>query len=159
MANFINPVEILHLEHLELSAIDSTGIKKAKRMLFADIDLSDDGSMDYKGAKLSKNDCEAVIDLLDDPSLLSYYHYLANNPAFNDYLTSGNDAWFQAYLQDDIFGEPGFLHFIGPLLAPRLDGSLLRTLNEILNHLVSPTIFHDRKYIEFAELCCLQIIQ
>jgi len=37
--NFINPIEILELQTYLVSEIDSSMIKKAKRKLFADIDL------------------------------------------------------------------------------------------------------------------------
>ena len=55
---YINPIEILQLSNLaDSSLIDSDTIKKAKRRLFADIDLSDDGHYNYVGLQLSKGDC------------------------------------------------------------------------------------------------------
>ena len=37
--NFINPIEILELENTDIAVIDNSIVKKAKRKLFADIDL------------------------------------------------------------------------------------------------------------------------
>ena len=48
---FINPIEILELKDKEVSEIDSSIIKKSKRILFADIDLSDCGFYEYNGQK------------------------------------------------------------------------------------------------------------
>jgi hypothetical protein len=126
MAVFVNPIEILKLESLDISAIDATVVKKAKRQLFADIDLSDQGHLEYKGNTLSKNDCEAAIDKLDNPVYIDYFHYLAHAPLLSDFLASGKEDWFIAYKQDDIFGDLGFRMFIGPFLAPRMERSLLR---------------------------------
>jgi hypothetical protein len=126
MAVFINPIEILKLDSLDISAIDGTAVKKAKRQLFADIDLSDTGHLEYKGNTLSKNDCEAAINQLDNPVYIDYYHYLAHAPLLSDFLASGKEDWFSQYKQDDIYGDLGFRMFIGTYLAPRLDRSLVR---------------------------------
>ena len=53
---FINPIEILRLETADIVDIDISIIKKAKRKLFADIDLSDNGHINYKGLSLTKTD-------------------------------------------------------------------------------------------------------
>ncbi len=58
---FINPVEILELDTSEISAVDNSLIKKAKRKLFADIDLSDNGHFEYKGLSLQEA-CEFVVN-------------------------------------------------------------------------------------------------
>lgn len=130
MTTFINPIEILELEKMDIATIDASVIKKAKRQLFADIDLSDDGHLAYKGASLSKQDCEAAIDRLDAPEQVGYYHYLAGNASLNDFLACGDETWFAAYRQDDIFAEPGFVRMISPFLAPQLERSLLRAFVE-----------------------------
>ncbi len=63
---YINPIEILELKDKEVNEIDSSIIKKSKRRLFADIDLSDSGFYEYNGQKLTKSDCEKAIDELED---------------------------------------------------------------------------------------------
>ena len=62
---FINPIEILELEGYSVGEIDSLLIKKAKRKLFADIELSDDNTFSYKGIPLTKTDCESAIEKLE----------------------------------------------------------------------------------------------
>ena len=71
---YINPVEILQLSYVaDSSQIDSDTIKKAKRRLFADIDLSDDGHFNYYGLKLSKGDGERAIDELSNKDFKEFY--------------------------------------------------------------------------------------
>ena len=52
---YINPIEILGLSNVEdTTSIDNEIVKKAKRKLFADIDLSDNGLFEYYGLQLTK---------------------------------------------------------------------------------------------------------
>jgi hypothetical protein len=59
---YVNPIEILQLQNYSVFEIDSLMIRKAKRKLFADIELSDNGHYEYKGGFLTKSDCEIAID-------------------------------------------------------------------------------------------------
>ena len=62
---YINPIEILGLSSVvDTTSIDNEIVKKAKRKLFADIDLSDNGLFEYYGLQLTKGVCEKVIDVL-----------------------------------------------------------------------------------------------
>ena len=67
--SFINPVELLGLQQLELSSIDNVVIKKAKRRIQADIDLSEDNLFRFNGYKLTKSETERAIDELDSKEM------------------------------------------------------------------------------------------
>lgn len=122
---FINPVEILQLSYVaDSSQIDSDTIKKAKRRLFADIDLSDDGHFNYYGLKLSKGDCERAIDELSNNDLKEFYLYLTSNKKLNEFLVNGNENVFSSFKQDSIFKLPDFVKFISPYYAPKFDKAL-----------------------------------
>jgi len=123
---FINPVEILELDTSEISSVDNSLIKKAKRKLFADIDLSDNGHFEYKGHSLTKNDCEKVIDELESPNALEFYSHLAKNNLLNDFLVNGNDKLFSSFKQESIYKLPEFIKFISPFFAPKFDKALLK---------------------------------
>lgn len=129
---FINPVEILGLSNATRAAsIDSETIKKAKRRLFADIDLSDNGLYDYYGMQITKGSCEKSIDELSNNDHKEFYLYLANNKPLNDFLVKGNDTIFKNIKQDSIFKLPEFVNFISPYFAPKFDKALLTAfLNE-----------------------------
>ncbi|MBX7064481.1 MAG: hypothetical protein K1X37_07165 [Saprospiraceae bacterium] len=122
---FINPIEILQLSNVaDSSQIDSDTIKKAKRRLFADIDLSDDGHYNYYGLQLSKGDCEKAIDELSNNDLKEFYLYLTSNKKLNEFLVNGNENVFVSFKQDSIFKLPDFVNFISPYYAPKFDKAL-----------------------------------
>ena len=124
---YINPIEILELSNVaEASNIDNEVIKKAKRKLFADIDLSDNGVYEYYGLQLTKGDCERAIELLSNNDLKEYFLYLSSNKKLNEFLINGNDEVFDSFKQDSIFKLSDFVNFISPFFAPKFDKALLQ---------------------------------
>ena len=122
---YINPIEILKLSYVEdVSQIDGDMIKKAKRKLFADIDLSDNGLYNYYGLQLSKGDCERAINELSNNDLKEFYLYLTSNKKLNEFLVNGNENLFDNFKQDSIFKLGDFVNFISPYYAPKFDKSL-----------------------------------
>ena len=123
---YINPIEILELSNAtDTTSIDNETIKKAKRKLFADIDLSDNGLFEYYGLQITKSDCEKVIDELSNNDLKEFYLYLATNKKLNAFLVNGNSDVFTNFKQDSIFKLPEFVKFISPFFAPKFDKALL----------------------------------
>ena len=123
---YINPIEILGLSNVtDTTSIDNDTIKKAKRKLFADIDLSDNGFFEYYGLQLTKSDCEKVIDELTNNNLKEFYFYLTTNKKLNEFLVNGNDDLFTNFKQDSIFKLPDFVKFISPYFAPKFDIAFL----------------------------------
>ncbi|GHV44687.1 hypothetical protein FACS1894180_6340 [Bacteroidia bacterium] len=128
---YINPIELLELQNYSAQEIDSSLIKKQKRKIFADIDLSDDGLFDYKGISLTKTDCERAIDDLENTDYVEFYLYLANNnQPLNDFLVNGDVNFFTKISQESIYKLPEFVHFISPYFAPRFDKALLKVFTE-----------------------------
>jgi hypothetical protein len=122
---YINPIEILNLSNLaDSSQLDIDIIKKAKRRLFAEIDLSDGGYYNYYGLQLSKGDCENAIDELSKNDPKEFYLYLTSNQNLNEFLVNGNESVFDSYKQDSIFKLPDFINFISPYFAPKFDKAL-----------------------------------
>ena len=123
---FINPIEILGLSSVaDTTSIDNEIVRKAKRKLVADIDLSDNGLFEYYGLQLTKGDCEKVIDDLTNNDLKEFYLYLASNKKLNNFLVNGYDAVFINFKQDSIFKLPEFVEFVSPYFAPKFDKALL----------------------------------
>lgn len=124
---YINPIEILGLSHAtETSSLNNEIVKKAKRKLFADIALSDNGVFEYYGQQLTKGDCEKVIDDLSNNDYDEFYLYLANNKPLNEFLANGNDTIFKNFKQDSIYKLPEFVKFISPYFAQKFDKALLK---------------------------------
>src|SRR5438132_1193370 len=98
---YINPIEILGLSNAtDTTSIDNEIIKKAKRKLFADIDLSDNGLFEYYGLLITKGDCEKAIDGLSNNDYKQFYLYLANNKKLNAFLIKGQVDVFNNFKQD-----------------------------------------------------------
>ncbi len=123
---YVNPIEILSLSNAtDATSIDNEFIKKAKRKLFADIDLSDNGVFEYYGVELTKGNCEKAIDDLTNNDFKEYYLFLTHNKQLNEFLASGNEAIFKNFKQESIFKLPEFVKFISPYFAPKFDKALL----------------------------------
>ena len=128
--SFINPIEILELQNADVAGIDNALIKKVKRKLFADIDLSDNGHLDYKGISLTKTDCEKVIDELENSNFAEFYLHLSNNKLLNDFLVNGNEDIFKSFKQESIYKLPDFVKFVSPFFAPKFDKAILKSFVE-----------------------------
>jgi hypothetical protein len=148
---FINPIETLELQDYLAQEIGSSLIKKAKRKLFADIDLSDDGLFDYKGVSLTKTDCEAAIDYLENPNYVEFFLYLVNdNQPLNDFLANGNERFFSKLSQESIYKLPEFVHFISPYFAPHFDKALFSAFKN-KNFVKTQNILRTQYLINIAD--------
>ena len=124
--NYINPVEILKLQNEVANSIDAIVIRKAKRRLFAEIDLSDNGLLNYYNQTLTKSDCERVIDELDDSNKFEFYCHLTSNIMLNRFLANGNTEFLFHPKQESIYKFPGFLNFISPYFSSKIENVLLK---------------------------------
>lgn len=124
MMHFINPVEVLNLAAADLTTIDDTVIKRAKKAVLAEIDLSDDGFFSYHGQQLTRADCERVIDELEQRDKLEFYHFIANHAALGNFLTKADETFFTAFRYESIYKLPEFVRFISPHFAAAYDSML-----------------------------------
>jgi hypothetical protein len=149
---YVNPIEILGLSYaIDTVSIDNEIVRKAKRKLFADIDLSDNGVFEYYGLQLTKGNCEKAIDELTNNDFKEFYLYLANNKPLNEFLASGKETIFKNFKQDSIFKFPEFVKFISPYFAPKFDKALL-TAFENDNVDLTKAILNTSSLIEQADL-------
>jgi hypothetical protein len=121
---FINPFELLEIDAKNPVLIDSLVLKKAKRRLFAEIDLSENGFLLYKNIEITKSSCEKAIDELEDPDKKEYYAYLTSNKPLNNFLINGELDLFANYKQDGIFKIKEFIEFISPYFTIRFEKSI-----------------------------------
>ena len=124
---YINPIEILELKNEDANSIDSNTIRKAKRKLFAEIDLSDDGLFAYYDQKLTKSDCERAIFELDDSNKFEFYYHLATNHLLNSFLANGNIEFLKRPKQESIYKLPEFINFVSPFFTKKFDSLLLKS--------------------------------
>lgn len=124
---YINPIEILELKDKEVNEIDSIIIKKSKRRLFAEIDLSDSGFYEYYGQKLTKSDCERAIEELEDQNKLEFYSHLSANLELNEFLGNGSKDLLNKLKQETIYKLPEFVDFISPFFSSKIELILLKS--------------------------------
>lgn len=123
---FINPIEILSLRDTAVNEIDSSVIRKAKRRIQADIELSDDGHISFNGSHITKSDAERVINELDDQEKIEFYHFIANNKDLNNFLTSGDEGFFSTFRQESIYKLQSFTNFVSPYFTEKYDRALFK---------------------------------
>jgi len=124
--SFINPIEILGLQNTDILNIDFNSIKKAKRKLQAEIELSDNGYIEFNGLKVSKGDAENSIDKLDDKEQIEFYYFISNNKKLSNFLTSGDLDLFNSFRQESIYKLPRFIEFLSPYFSESYDRALLK---------------------------------
>ncbi len=161
---YINPIEILQLSNMaDSSQIDSDTIKKAKRRLFADIDLSDNGHLDYYGLQLSKGDCEKAVDELSNNDLKEFDLYLTSNKKLNEFLVNGNENVFNSFKQDSIFKLTDFVNFISPYYAPKFDKALSNAFEnedvELLKSILKTSFLVSQSNVNTAYKTVSNILQ
>jgi len=132
--HYINPLEILQLKNTD-EEITNDIVKKAKRKLFAEIDLSDEGYLNYYGKKVTKGECERVINEAVDKNQLGYYKYVLKNQKLNDFLIHGNSQALKGIKHEPIFTSRDFVNFISPYFTEKFNNALRETFisnNEIM---------------------------
>ncbi|HTI60108.1 hypothetical protein [Mucilaginibacter sp.] len=118
---FVNPIQVLGLEDYELSEITPAVIKKSKKVIYAEIELSDDGIFDNLGTKVSKSEVERVVNDLDDPDKLEFYLFIAKYPDLQSFLSKGEARFVENFRNEGMFLLPAFIKFISPFYAARFD--------------------------------------
>lgn len=89
-STFINPIELLSLQGFSSEEISREVIKKAKRILIAEIELSDEGFITFNNNLISHNDVEHYTSLLDSKENISFFCELLNFKELNSFLTIGS---------------------------------------------------------------------
>jgi len=114
---YINPFDLLNIQSENLSDIDSSTIRRAKKKLLADIELSDNNTIDHNGIELTKSDCIRAVDDLDHKNKNEFHYFIFKNPDLNSFLTSGDLRFFKTYKSESIYKLSEFLEFISPFFT------------------------------------------
>lgn len=124
---FLNPIELLELQTLELESITNDLIKRRKKFVLAEIELSDDKLLDYKGIKVTKSDIEKVLLELEDKENIELYHIIANSSKLNSFLICSDDSFFSQFKQESYFKWPRFVNLISKYFADSYNKILCRS--------------------------------
>lgn len=132
--SFVNPIKILDLSGVQLAEITPALIKKAKRKVFADIDLSDDGLLTTNGISYTKQEVEKAVNQLDDQDYVEYYYFISNNKKLESFLTKADISLFENFTREPFYVLPEFINFISPFFAASFNKAILHSYtHEYLN--------------------------
>lgn len=132
---FVNPIELLKIQGVSGLEINSTLIKKQKRQLIADIELSDNNSYNYYNIQLTKSDCEKAIDELEDRDKAEFYLHLSGNNELSMFLIKGDFISLKSLKSESIYSLEKFIDFVSPFFAENYNRLLseLFTGNDLSN--------------------------
>lgn len=114
---FVNPIELLKIQGVSGLEINSTLIKKQKRQLIADIELSDNNCYNYHNTQLTKSDCEKAIDELEDRDKAEFYLHLSGNNELSMFLIKGDFISLKSLKSESIYSLEKFIDFVSPFFA------------------------------------------
>ena len=150
MQNYINPIELLNLDTDIPSGVDGLTIRKAKKTLLAEIELSDTDTIIHNGIELTKSDCLRAIDDLDHKDKRDFHLFIFENSDLNHFLTSGDLNFFRTFKTESIYKLPDFIHFISPYFSVQYAKALSRNFktnnfNNVKSLLSVKPIVNDKK--------------
>ena len=117
MQIYINPIELLNLDTNSPNGLDGSSIRKAKKSLLAEIELSDTDNIIYNSIELTKSDCIKAIDDLDHKDKRDFHLHIFNNSDLSHYLTSGDLNFFKTFKTESIYKLQDFIDFISPYFS------------------------------------------
>jgi len=122
---YVNPLSLLGIQPFDIASLDTAMVKKLRRKLFAEIELSDDGAFHLDGVSYTRSECEKALDSIEDQANLKYHAYLLNNRRLLAFLNNGDPSIFQGTQLESVYLDGGFQSFISHFFAPRYDKALL----------------------------------
>lgn len=135
MHNYINPIELLNLKKDLTSDFDGLTIRKAKKVLLAEIELSDTDTTNHNGVELTKSDCLRAIDDLDDKDKRDFHLFIFQNKDLNNFLSKGDLSFFNNYKTESIYKITEFIDFVSPYFAQQYEKALSKNFkNNQLNN-------------------------
>jgi hypothetical protein len=124
MQNYINPIELLNLKTEIESGLENSAIRKAKKILLAEIELSDSETICLNGIELTKSDCLRAIDDLDHKDKKDFHLFIFENSDLNNFLSNGDLTFFKTYKIESIYKLSDFIDFVSPFFSAQYSKAL-----------------------------------
>lgn len=130
MLRYVNPIALLNLSPNEIIGDDTLLIRKAKRVLLAEIELSDVKTIFHDGVELNVSDCLRVIDELDFKDKKDFHLFIFENKELHNFLSYGDLSFFRVFREESLYKQKQFLDFISPYFAFQYAGALSKNFRE-----------------------------
>ena len=72
---YVNPLSLLGIQPFDIASLDTAMVKKLRRKLYAEIELSDDGAFHMDGVSYTRSECEKALDSICKLPRSSATHY------------------------------------------------------------------------------------
>lgn len=128
MRKFINPIELLDLQSFSLEQIDDSVLKKAKKKILAEMELSGHDFYQFNSIEVSRSDIENIFLELENNTIIKFYQKIYKYRDVHDFLTKGDFRIFRFPEILDNFRDEEFINFISGYFASVYNDSLLIAL-------------------------------
>lgn len=126
---YINPFDLLlSITSDNTSDGNDLAIKKAKRKLFAEIELSDSQTILYEEVELNKSNCIKILDELDDKNKFDFHLFIFYQKNLLSFLTRNDLIFFEKYQVESIYKSIDFINFISPYFSESYNSALLKNI-------------------------------
>jgi len=117
MQQYINPFDLLGMYPSQIQDANYAAIRRYKKILFADIELSDTKSVCLSNIELTLSDCIRIIDELDNDVKKEFHLIIQKNRRLKKFLTTGDTDFFHYYQSESIYTATTFIAFLSPFFA------------------------------------------
>jgi len=148
-----NPFQLLQISQIEEATPEA--IRRAKRKLLIDCDLTDDKTITYAGTKLSKDEIIRITDDFESSSRKDLHFLIASDARLLDFLTKTDLNFFLFYNDKEHYNQLTFQQFVAPFFTEIYDTVLFDIFNKcehntlrkvIVNNIFNNTSFEEQCY-------------
>ncbi len=146
---YINPFELYDLNLKK--DINSSIIRRAKRKLLVELDLSEEQFINYKGLKISKDEILKLSDNFGEEfqheEKIMFHKFIFETKQLSNFLSFGNIEFFEFFEAKEKYKQESFLNFIKPYYIDKFNDLSFNCFvkNEFidLRYLVKNNIFEN----------------
>lgn len=113
---YLDPFDYFKIGHPD--DVNADLLRKLRRRVMADFELSDDGRLEWAGQQLDRTTVQQLLDALEDPITVQRYWQVHEMPEFADWLTGGTPPAITKFPKQRIMADAGLRKLCSHLLAP-----------------------------------------
>lgn len=126
---YVNPFDLLEVQ--APAQLDATQLKREKKRLLAEFELSGEVEIAVGDHRLDKARLLKLFEELEDPEQRSFHAEVAARPALQKFLSEASlDLFYEQQLSKLAGLHADFLRWLGPLFAPPFNRRLVHALRQ-----------------------------
>lgn len=126
---YVSPFELLNLECQPKELTDNTEIRRAARLLFADIELSGNDGIAFRGLELSRSECLSIISDLDDPIKRRLHFLIALDKPLCAFVSGADFSQVQLAANGTIGNQTDVANYLSPYIASIINKHIVVSFN------------------------------